>query len=231
MMVPARAVALGLIAGCTASPRPGEPPRARHLGLAPVVQEPDPSVRPDASAPPAPATAHLTFLGRERGRPPMSRLTVDASLRNPGGRARWFLLPASTAEGQRPIATSAFGASTWSFPGTGDVVVAEFQGAASFYAIELPPDAQVELRALTIRLAGEPQTDPLSLEVIVADGFTVGGQPPSTWTQIAATCEPRADATRTGATRVSDYTTPDLAAVPIEVQGADALTVPLAITP
>jgi hypothetical protein len=212
------AILLALVTWCTSSPKPN--------GNVVRDDAKEPTVPASASAP---ASAQLTFVGRRREHPPLSTLEVDVSLRNPGERARWFLLPASTGKGQPPMATSAFGVSVWSFPGTGNVVVAEFSSAGSFYAIQLPPGAEVELRSLKIGLAGEPWTDPLPLEVIVADSFTMGGEAPVTWTKTPATCEPRADATQKGAKRLLEKNTPDLGAVPIELQGAEHLTATLAI--
>jgi hypothetical protein len=222
-------LALGLVACCTSSPRPGSPPRDR---------EPDPvSVEnlPDAKEPPvpapAPASASFTFVSRKRERPPLSTLTFDVSLRNPGDRARWFLFPASTAKGQRPIATSTYAVTVWAFVGTGNVVVADFSGAASFYALQLPPAAEVELRSVKVRLTGELPANPLPLEIIVADDFAVGGQAPLAWTQTPATCEARADATQTDARRLLEKTTPDLGAVPVEVHGAERLAITVDVPP
>jgi len=175
---------------------------------------------PSASAS---ASASFTFKSRRRDHPPLSTLFVDVSLRNPGPRPRWFLITASTGKGQNPMAQSAFGVGVWSFPGTGNVVVAEFSGASPFYAIELPPDAAVELRELKIRLTGEPEADPLPLAVIVADELTLGGQPPIAWTQVPATCEARADATQQDATKLRAFTVPDLKDVAVDIKGGKRL--------
>jgi len=213
---------LGLVACCTSSPKPGGPARDR---------DPDPVVTaPDAKEPTVPsASAHFTFISQKREHPPLSTLELDASLRNPGDRARWFLLPASVAKAQKPMATSVYAVSVWSFQGTGNVVVAQFSGAASFYALQLPPGAEVELRGLMVRLAGELPANPLPLEVIVADGFTIGGEVPAAWTQTPATCEPRADATQKGAKRLLEKTSPDLGSVAIELQGAERMSSTVAI--
>lgn len=176
-------------------------------------------------------SAQFTFISQRREKPPLSTLELDVSLRNPGGQPRWFLLPTSVAKDQRPMAISVSGAGVFAFPGSGHVVVARFDGVAGFYALQLPAGAEVELRGLQVRLAGELPGNPLVLEVITADGFTVGGQPPEAWTKTPATCEARADASQKGATRIGDYTTPDLKAVPVEIQGAERLTTSVAIGP
>lgn len=227
MRLLATAIAAALFACCTSSPRPMQDvdpnPGTNHGTSTPDVKEPP---VPTASAP---ASASLTFKSRRRDHPPLSTLFVDASLRNPGPRARWFLVTASTGKGQNPMAQTAFGVGVWSFPGTGKVVVAEFGGASPFYAIELPPEAEVELRELKLRLTGEPETDSLPIEVIVADGFTLGGQPPIAWTQVPATSEARADATQKDATKLRAFTVPDLKDVPVEIQGAVRLDASITI--
>jgi hypothetical protein len=218
----AAALGAGLVACCTSSPRPMqdvEPKPQTHLDGKEATVSP-------ANAP---GTATFTFISRRREHPPMSKLEVDVSLRNPGDRARWFLFPSHLDAALRPIATSAFGASVWSLPGSGNVVIAEFAGATSFWAIQLPPGAEVELHNLTISLAGELPTKTVSLEIITGDGFTLGGDVPAVWTETPATCEPRADATFAGAKNVREYHTPDLKARAIEIQGAERLSGTLTI--
>lgn len=175
------------------------------------------------------ASAKFTFLRRHREHPPLSTLEFDVSLRNPGDRARWFLLPAQVAKGQGPIDSPVFGASVFAFPGQGKVVVARFQGAVGFYALRLPAGAEVELRGLGIRSTGDLPANPLPLEVVVADGFTIGGNPPEAWTKSTPASDVRADAAQKGATRLVEYTTPDLKARPVALQGAQRLseTVPI----
>ncbi len=220
---------LGLVLsmGCTGSSHPMQDVEPKPVPLEPHRPPPD----ADRQEPAVPA-ARFTFISRRRDKPPRSTLFFDVSLRNPGDRTRWFLLPDSAAKGQRPMATSAFGARVWSFLGTGNVVVAHFDTVSGFYALQLPPDAEVELRGLEIGLPGELPADPLPLEFIVADGFTVGGQAPETWTKVPARSDARADATLKGAKAVADYNPPDLKSVPVELQGAERFTelVPIAAT-
>jgi len=235
--VMAWALALGVALGaCTSSSRPksdGDPTALKTAPTAPDAPAPAPaSPPPDSKEPPvSPASAQFTFIAQRRERPPMSTLELDVSLRNPGPTPRWFLLSASVAKGQRPMATSSFGASVWELVGTGHVVVARFDGAAPFYAVQLPAGAEVELRRLQVRLAGELPANPLPLEVITADGFTLGGDAPLAWTKTAATSEARADASQVGAKRIGDYSTPGMRAVPVEVQGAERLDTTVTITP
>jgi hypothetical protein len=219
-----------LFMGCTSSSRPMQD------------LEPDPVPPPEPVAPAAPhapadskeptvSSAHFTFVRHQHDRrPPLSTLVFDVSLRNPGDRARWFLLPDSVAKGKGPIATGAFGVNVLSFPGTGNVVVANFEAVAGFYALQLPPGAEVELRGLQLRLAGAVPADPLLLEFITADGFTIGGQPPAAWTKVAATTEARADATQKDAKAIAAFTAPDLKTAPVELHGAERFTelVPIA---
>ena len=215
---------LELFMGCTSSSRPMQ-------DLEPTPVPPpgpgDPAVphAPADSKEPTVSSAHFTFVRHQHDRrPPLSTLVFDVSLRNPGARARWFLLPDSVAKGQRPMATGAFGVSVLSFPGTGNVVVANFEDVSGFYALQLPPGAEVELRGLQLRLAGALPASPLPLEVIIADGFTVGGQPPEAWTKVPATAEARADATQQDAKPIAAFTAPDLKTAPVELQGAERFT-------
>ncbi len=222
------ALGLELVMACTGSshpmqdvePKPGplEPHRS------PIVAD---SQEPTVPAVPA---VHYVFISRRRDKPPASTLFFDVSLRNPGDRARWFLLRNSVAMGKHRMATSAFGVGVMSFPGTGNVVVAKFTGTGGFYALQLPPGAEVELRALEIGMASD-LPDPLPLEFIVADGFTVGGQPPEAWTKTPARSDAVADATQKGAKAVSDYNPPDLKSVPVEIQGGERFTELVKISP
>lgn len=221
-------LAAGLVSCCTSSPRP--------------MQDVDPSPRnadrggdgnatpTDVKERPVPS-AQFTFVSRRREHPPISKIRFDASLRNPGDRPRWFLLPADAGAGTGAMATFAFGVTVWTLPGTGNVSVARFTAADSFYAIQLPPDAEVELRSLELLMAGEPPSNPMALEVIVADSFTVGGEPPLVWTKTPTTSEPRADATMEGARRVLEETMPQQRSLPVALQGEARLGVSLALEP
>lgn len=223
----AATLAAGLVACCTSSPRPMQDVD-HHPGSA-ASGRADDATPTDVKEPLVPPSVQLTFVSRRREHPPLSRIRVDASLRNPGDKARWFLLTGDAPAGKKPIATLAFGVTVWSFVGTGNVVVAQFTAAESFYAIQLPPGAEVELRSLQLLMAGEPPANPMPLEVIVADSFTVGGEPPAFWTKTPATCEPRADATMEGARRLLDETMPDQRSLPVELHGAERMTVSLAL--
>jgi hypothetical protein len=207
------ALVLGLLVACTVSSR------------ATSADEVRPSAGPSASKEESTvASAKFTFLRRHREHPPLSTLEFDVSLRNPGDRARWFLLPAQVAKGQGPIDSAVFGASVFAFPGQGKVVVARFQGAVGFYALRLPAGAEVELRGLGIRSTGDLPANPLRLEVVVADAFTIGGDPPEVWTKSTPASDVRADVAQKGATRLVEYTTPDLKSRPVALQGAQRLT-------
>ncbi|HWU90213.1 MAG TPA: hypothetical protein VN253_23275 [Kofleriaceae bacterium] len=146
------------------------------------------------------------------------------SLHNTADRARWFLLPAAVAKGQRAMDTSVFGVTVLAFPGTKKVNVARFAGAPGFYAVRLPAGAEVTLRGLKLRATGDLPPNPLPLEVIAADVLTIGGQPPVAWTKVDPTCDQRVDVTQKGATRVLEYTTPDLKDVSVGLEGAERFT-------
>lgn len=207
------ALVLGLLVACTVSSRATSADEVRPSG-GPSASKQESTV----------ASAKFTFLRRHREHPPLSTLEFDVSLRNPGDRARWFLLPAQVAKGQGPIDSPVFGASVFAFPGQGKVVVARFQGAVGFYALRLPAGAEVELRGLGIRSTGDLPANPLPLEVVVADGFTIGGDPPEAWTKSTPASDVRADVAQKGATRLVEYTTPDLKSRPVTLQGAQRLT-------
>lgn len=217
----------GLVACCTSSPRPMQDTDP-NPGTAANGRGSD-ATPTDVKEPPPVPSAQITFVSRRREHPPISTIKVDVSLQNPGTEARWFLLQSAAGKGHGPIATNAFAVTTWALVGSGNVVLAEVVSADSFYAIQLPPGADVTLRSLKVRLAGELPANPMPLELIVADSFTIGGDVPAAWTKGPATCEPRADATQEGARRLQEKTTPDLGSVPIEVQGAQQLSVAVAV--
>jgi hypothetical protein len=219
------ALAACALSACASSTRPAQDddqrshPAEQRQGK-PPANNPEPGNTKEHAVSPV----QFKFVGRYRERPPLSTLELDVSLRNHADRARWFLLPAAVGKGQRPMDSSVFGVTVLAFPGTGKVDVARFAGAPGFYALHLPAGAEVEIRALQLRATGDLPANPLPLEIITADTLTIGGQTPAAWTKVGQTSDPRVDVTQKGATRVLEYTTPDLKDVPVELQGAERFT-------
>lgn len=137
--------------------------------------------------------AHLT--GLLDGRPPLVRLVLDVTVRNPGADPRWFLLPDRLAEtaGVGPVN----GAAVRLLAGAGRVPMAHFQGRGGFYCLLLPADAEIRVHGLLVdadldaEFAGPPVG--AALGALAGRDLLVGDEPARQWYGSDPRCDPIAD--------------------------------------
>jgi hypothetical protein len=140
------------------------------------------------------APAEITFREMRLRKPPLAELYFDVVLRNDHSGPRWFLLSSNLGPGTSALLTKG-GVDTvevFAPHGSGHVVVGHFLGTGGFYALLLPAHAEIRLRMFPISYWGEVP-DHLQVEVVIAKGLTIGGEPARAWFELNPTCSTRAD--------------------------------------
>ena len=138
--------------------------------------------------------AEITFREMRLRKPPLAELYFDVVLRNDHPGPRWFLLPSNLGPGTSALLTKG-GVDTvevFAPHGSGRVVVGHFLGTGGFYALLLPSHAEIRLRMFPISYWGDVP-DHLQIEVVIAKGLTIGGEPVRAWFELNPTCSARAD--------------------------------------
>lgn len=166
-------------------------------------------------------SVRITLVGRKGGRPPLERLALDVVLHNPASGPRWYLLPTSIgAEAEGGVD----GVEVFS---GGGVVLARFQGRAGFAAVAVPAGATVTVGAFELRSWLGIGKTPEALSVVEANGFTVGGEPAAAWVGERWLSTGGARTAETEMKAASSRHTPDRSEVPVALEGARTISVPL----
>jgi hypothetical protein len=186
----------------------------------------------DLSVKPKPA-AELRFTNMRPGKPPLSRLFFDLTLRNDRSGPRWFLLPGNIGSGNGPLLSKG-GVDTlqvYAPVGDGHVVIGRFLGNGGFQAILLPAGAQVVVHNFPISYWGELPAS-LNVEVLVTKTLTIGGKPSSEWFGIEPLSSKKADVTDSGDDRgvLRSKHSPDNKEVPVVADKDQSLTVSVSLS-
>jgi hypothetical protein len=139
------------------------------------------------------APAEITFREMRLRKPPLAELYFDITLHNDQAGPRWVLLPSNLGPGTSGLLTKG-GVDTvevFAPRGSGRVIVGHFLGTGGFYALLLPARAEVRLQMFPISYWGDPP-DQLQVEVVTAQGLTIGGEPAAAWFGLNPTCSARA---------------------------------------
>ena len=144
----------------------------------------------ETSQPPA----EMTFQEMRYGRPPLSYLFFDVVLRNDHNSPRWFLLPSNLGSGHGSIGEKG-GVDTlqvFTPRGNGQVIIGRFLGTGGFQALLLRPGAEVRLRRFPISFWGDLPAN-LEIEIVIANGLTIGDESAETWFGVKALSSATAD--------------------------------------
>lgn len=126
----------------------------------------------------------MTFVAIQPQRPPKQLLLVDATLWNPAGEARWYLV-ANGASAVDPASDFDVDmAYVYELSGQGRIMVVSFGGNRGCFALCLPAGAHLELRNLPIELWGELPDDVIVAIAIGAD-LELGDQQIESWLDMA----------------------------------------------
>lgn len=169
-----------------------------------------------AEAPVARPAVEMTFAGKVPGKPPITTVQLDVTLRNAEKAPRWFVFPAKLPLEAIGAGDGVTGVEVFDASGEGRVVLGKFLGTAGFQAVLVAADGEVSLAKLGIPVWKTGAKGPLAIEVIVASEITVGGQPAAAW---FGTASPVSDARASGdaskAKRAASKMTEDRDEVPV----------------
>lgn len=124
----------------------------------------------------SPPAVQAKITAEKPGRPPLARLQLEVRLRNDNSEPLWFILPLTSQPrdgGVDTIDVVALG-------GKGKVTIGRFGGTGGFQAVLLPGHADVTIHDLPFQNWGE-RGKKLSIEVVIAKGFTIGGKADKKW--------------------------------------------------
>ena len=165
------------------------------------------------------------------GKPPLTRLFLDVTLRNPERGPRWFLLQDDLGQQGSPAKKrTAHGVEVFMPEGQGRVIVGRFSGVSGFQALLLPAGAEIKLHSLPIRDWSDP-SGPISMEVVIAKGVTVGGRPVRTWFDADPLCDAKAEVREVPGARtraVSFRSTPGNRELSVVLEGATSFEITVA---
>jgi len=139
-----------------------------------------PARQPDAAPGNRMPTARFAHVGTWHGKPPLAVLSFDVSLRNPGPKARWVLLPNSVGSSR---SGGVRGVTVWELPGSPAAWLWELEGAGGGWAVRLPPGGEATLRGWGLESWHSPILQAVSIEVVLADELLLGGEPVARWTR------------------------------------------------
>lgn len=118
------------------------------------------------------------LLGERPGRPPLRRLQLDVTLRNPADGPRWFVLPRKLPAPGGGV--DGLEADEWT--GQGRVVVGRFMGTGGFHAVRLAAGAEIRIKGLDLSLWEDPPGgSTLVYDAVVAFEVKIGGAPAIDW--------------------------------------------------
>jgi len=124
----------------------------------------------------APSTTAWTYTGTWYGKPTLTRLSFDVTVRNPSAAARWVVLPKRADE---PIKGAARGVTVYEL--AGGAFLWRFEGLGGFWAVRLPAKAELRLRGLTLDAWWERAPATARLEVATASDVLIAGEPAAKW--------------------------------------------------
>ncbi len=160
----------------------------------------------------------IQFITRNFRQPPIVDLLFNIKLQNPHTEARWFLLPATLDSFAISIGEGGINAlEIFKLDGQGSVIVGRFLGNAGFQALRLPANAEVNLRRFPISLWEQDVVDSVQVEVVIAHGFTIGGELAEAWFGMDPTSAIRADVTEEKALRLGSKQTSELEDLPVSL--------------
>jgi hypothetical protein len=112
--------------------------------------------------------------------------------------------------------------------GSGRVVVGRFQGTGGFLAIRVAALGEIHLRGLSIASMGPPGPH---IEVVIARGITVGGEPAESWFAEDPTSDVHAEVDAQRPQHLKARHTADRREVPIVVDEERRVLVPAGTSP
>lgn len=170
--------------------------------------------------------------GRVLHRPPIVDLLCDLALANAGPETRWFLLPDRLdAAAPRLGEAGCNGVEVLAFGPPQGPRVGHFQGLAGFRAIRLAAGSKVRLRRLPFSLWEEEPIDSVDLEVVIAADFRVAGRPAADWVGPEPETPRGAELDASRSSVLETWTSPGLAAQPVEIDEVARIARRLAIRP
>lgn len=161
---------------------PRRPSLALLLLLALAACSPHaPVARPSPEAPMTRSTddactADWLHAGTWYGKPTLTRLSFDVTMRNPSTATRWVIVPRRADE---PSGASTRGVTVYALPG--GAFLWRFEGLGGFWAVRLPAGAEVRLRSLELDAWWERPPEVARLAVLSAEDVLVDGTPAATW--------------------------------------------------
>ena len=168
-------------------------------------------------------TVEIKVSGSRPGRPPQERLLIDTVMHNGESSPRWFVLPTN-------VPTQTGGGvdvvEVYEYSGKGRALVGRFLGTGGFQALLIPAGGAVTLHGLPLSYWGEPPMR-LSLDVTIAQDFTIGAEPAAAWFG----GDPTSDAVVEGKTEkaVSSKKSPDGREQPVQFIDGKQVSVSVAL--
>ncbi len=164
----------------------------------------------------------VRYVDTRRQRPPRAEVRLDVRVSNERDEPVWALLPDTLAAGPRTPGTSVWSIAAWHLGELRRSFLLHATGDAGWYAVLVPPHADVTVAALPFAWWGA-LPEAVELQAALVTGLAVGGEP------VAARLgtEPRADA---GAV-VDAGQLADPATVSAAIQGTPAEPLAVSWTP
>ncbi len=135
----------------------------------------------------------VTLTGHTPGKPPLSWLEVDVTLRNDELAPRWFLVPVSVSTTWPEGGDGIDRVQAFALSGSGRVVLGRLDGLHEWHALRLP--AAGELRIRNLQLIAFDEDPPFSLEVVGTGALSLAGRPAEeVFPGGDPICDPHADA-------------------------------------
>jgi hypothetical protein len=117
----------------------------------------------------------VTLTGYTPGKPPLSWLTVDVTLRNDELTPCWFLVPVSVATSWPEGGDAIDRVQAFTLGGSRRVVLGRLDGLREWHALRLPGAGEVRVRELP--LIAFDEAPPFSLEVVGTGALSLAGRP------------------------------------------------------
>ncbi len=192
-MVGSNKLAFGLLAGLLAVACG----KSGKSGTNPGDEKPVETQQTDIDKKAPPMTnkqVELTLVGEQPGKPPRVTMLFDVTLHNTASQSRWFVLPALLTVSWDPPKGGVHTLQIYEVTGKGRAVLGKFLGNGGFQALLIPAGGTVTVRELPIALWEEEKPDgPVPVEVIVAKGITLDGEPVESWFPDDPTSDSEAD--------------------------------------